>query len=150
LLEHLPSNVRYIKTSLVCIAKYIKNKKINSSAECDSLTADVHNNLFRQKVSYHCIPKTNLIKNGKSKGKSKGKETDKLASIERLSPSIPAKTPKKVNKISKFFKAKAPVHTTNRQGMSYTQASKGRSNTESVLKIKKAFPTLKANNIDSI
>ena len=34
--------------------------------------------------------------------------------------------------------------------MSYTQASKDRSNTESILKIKKVFPTLKANNIDSI
>jgi len=31
LLEHLLSDTRYIKTSLVCIAKYIKNKKIESS-----------------------------------------------------------------------------------------------------------------------
>ena len=31
LLEHLPSDARYIKTSLVCIAKYIENKKINFS-----------------------------------------------------------------------------------------------------------------------
>ena len=92
------------------------------------------------------MPKTNLIKNGKLKGK----ETDKLASIKRLSPLIPAKTPKKVNEIYKFFKAKAPVYTTDRQDMSYTQASKDRSNTESILKIKKVFPTLKANNIDSI
>ena len=34
--------------------------------------------------------------------------------------------------------------------MSYTQASKDKSNTESILKIKEVFPTLKANNIDSI
>jgi len=96
------------------------------------------------------MPKTDLIKNGKLKGK----ETDKLASVKRLFFPIPAKTSKWINEISKFFKAKAPVHTTNRQGMSYTQASKGGSNIgsniESILKIKEAFPTLKTNNINSI
>lgn len=54
------------------------------------------------------MPKMNLIKNGKLKGK----ETDKLASIKKLPFSIPAKTPKEVYKIFKFFKAKAPVCTT--------------------------------------
>ena len=34
--------------------------------------------------------------------------------------------------------------------MSYAQVSKGESNTKSVLKIKEAFPTLKANNINNI
>ena len=34
--------------------------------------------------------------------------------------------------------------------MSYAQVSKGRSNTESILKIKEAFSTLKVNNIDNI
>ena len=34
--------------------------------------------------------------------------------------------------------------------MLYIQASKGENNTESILKIKKAFPTLNANNIDNI
>jgi len=34
--------------------------------------------------------------------------------------------------------------------MSYTQAYKDKSNTESILKIKEIFSTLKANNIDSI
>lgn len=92
------------------------------------------------------MPKMNLIKNGKLKGK----ETDKLASIKKLPFSIPAKTPKEVYKIFKFFKAKAPVCTTNRQGMLYAQASKDRSNTESILKIKEAFLTLKVNNINRI
>ena len=34
--------------------------------------------------------------------------------------------------------------------MSYAQVSKGKSNTESILKIKEAFSTLEANNIDNI
>ena len=29
-LKHLPSNFKNIKKSLICLAKYIKNKKINS------------------------------------------------------------------------------------------------------------------------
>ena len=97
------------------MAKYIENKKIDPSksnnvkdlqgigeaawkfvsafytARWDSLIADVHNNTFRQKVSYNCTLKTNPIKNGKAKKK----DTDKPASIERLSPPIPTKTPRK-------------------------------------------------------
>ena len=56
------------------------------------------------------MPKMNPVKNSKLKDK----ETDKLASIKRLLLSIPVKTPKKVNKISKFFKTKALVCTTNK------------------------------------
>jgi len=44
-------------------------------------------------------PKTNPVKSGKKREKS----TDRLASIEKLPP-IPAKSPKKVNGISKYFK----------------------------------------------
>jgi len=35
LLEHLFSDTRCIKTSIICIAKYIKNKKIKSSKAND-------------------------------------------------------------------------------------------------------------------
>jgi len=48
------------------------------------------------------MPKTNLIKNGKLKGK----ETDKLASIERLSPPIPAKTLSRSMRSPNFSKQK--------------------------------------------
>ena len=88
----------------------------------------------------------NLIKNSKAKGK----KTDKLASVKRLPSPIPTKTSKEVNKISKYFKSKALAHSTNKCSMSYIQISKDGSNTKSILKIKKAFPTLKANNIDNI
>jgi len=76
----------------------------------DLFIADIYNNSFRQKVSYYCMPKINNIKTSKSKSK----EINKLASVERLSPPIPTQTPKEVNEISKFFKAKAPTHITNK------------------------------------
>jgi len=152
------------------MAKYIRNKKIDLTkankindlkdigkatwkfiftfynARWDSLVADTNNNSCRQKVSFHCILKTNPVKNGKLKDK----DNDKLASIKRLSPSIPAKTLKEVNKISKFFKIKAPSHANCNQGMLYAQASKVDSNTESILKIKEVFSILKMKNIDNI
>ena len=127
-MEHLPSDASCIKTSLICMAKYIKNKKINTAKSNDVknlqsigkaawkfvsafykagwnlLIADVHNNTFRQKVSYHYALKTNPVKSSKSRKK----DTNKLANVERLLPLIPAKTPKKINEISKFFKMKKP------------------------------------------
>ena len=108
------------------MAKYIKNKEINLTkvnnvkklqdigeaawkfvsafynVEWDLLIADVYNNSFRQKVSFHYIPKTNPVKNSKPKDK----DIDKQASIKRLPPLISTKIPKKINKISKFFKTK--------------------------------------------
>jgi len=58
--------------------------------------------------------------------------------------------PKEVNKVFKYFKSKASAQSANKQEMLYTQASKGESNIESALKIKEAFPTLNANNINNI
>ena len=119
---------------LICITKYIKNKKIDSSkvnkvkdlqgisetvwkfvsalyhTGWDLLIADVHNNSFRQKVSYYCMLKMNNIKTGKSKSK----EINKLASVKRLPLPISTKTPKEVNEIFKFFKVKAPTHITDK------------------------------------
>jgi len=169
-LEYLPSDTSCIKTSLICMAKYIENKKIDLTKAnevsdlkdigkiawkfisalynmgWDSLVADINNNSFRQKVFFHYTPKTNLVKNSKLKNK----DNNKPASIERLPPSIPTETPKEVNEISKFFKTKALSHANGNWGMSYTQASKVGRNTESFLKIKEAFPILKAKNINSI
>ena len=101
-LEHLSSDANSIKKSLICIAKYIKNKKIDSSKsndiedlKCiseatwkfvsaiyksgwDFLVTNSYNNIFRQKILYHCTLKTNLVKSGKKEKK----DTNKLASIE--------------------------------------------------------------------
>jgi len=92
------------------------------------------------------MPKTTPIKNNKLKDKN----IIKLVRIKRLSFFIPMKTLKKVNEVSKYFKSKTLAQSTNKQGMLYAQASKDRSNTESALKIKKAFLTLNANNINNI
>ena len=73
------------------MAKYIKNKKVNMTksnkindlqgiskatwkfiynAGWNSLVTDIHNNIFRQKISLHCTPKTNLVKNSNIKVES--------------------------------------------------------------------------------
>ena len=152
------------------MARYIENKKIDMTksnninelqgigkaawkfvsifykARWDLLVANVHNNIFRQKVSFYCILKTNPVKIGKSKGK----DTDKPASIERLPSPIPIKTSKEINKISKFFRIKKPTQVNVSQGKSYVQASRTGNNTKDILKIKEAFPTLKAKNIQQM
>jgi len=152
------------------MAKYIKNKKINTTKSNDVknlqsigkaawkfvsafykagwnlLIADVHNNTFRQKVSYYYALKTNPVKSSKSRKK----DTNKLANVERLLPLIPAKTPKKINEISKFFKMKKPSQANASPGKSYVQTSITSSNTKNILKIKEVFPTLKTKNIDNI
>ena len=111
---------------LIYMAKYIKNKKIDTTksnevnnlkdiseatwkfvsafynARWDLLVADVHSNTFRQKVLLHYIPKTNPVKNSNPKDK----KTDKLASIERLSHLISAKTSQRGQKDLKIFQDK--------------------------------------------
>jgi len=64
--------------------------------------------------------------------------------ISTLPPPIPAKSPKEVNEISKYFK-KNSVST---QKKSYIQASSNESNAaRETLKIKKAFPSLQNKKI---
>jgi len=92
------------------------------------------------------MPKTTPIKNSKLKDKN----TVKPVKVKKLPLSIPVKTSKEVNEVSNYFKSKASAQSTDKQGILYAQAYKGRSNTESILKIKKAFFTLNANNIDNI
>jgi len=123
-LEHLLFDASYIKISLIYMAKYIKNKKINIiksnsvkelqgkatwkfistlyNIRWNLLVCNTYNNTFRQKVLYHCIPKTTPVKSGKPNVK----DMTKPASIEKIPSLISIKTSKEVNKISKFFKSK--------------------------------------------
>ena len=80
-------------------------------------------------------PKLNLVKTS-SKGE---KNIEKPANIKKLLPSIPAKLPKKVNKISKFFKKNNSTHRNKETRKLYTQVSHLPNNTRKVLKIKKMF-----------
>jgi len=79
----------------------------------------------------------------------KGKNTVKLVTISLLPPPIPAKSPKEVNEISKYFKKKpAP-----QQKKSYAQASSPTNTTNiarNTLKIKEMFPNLKDHKIEQI
>ena len=68
------------------------------NSEWDTLCID-NNTSFRNKVTLKFTPKINNIP--KNKG---SKETKKLASVSSLPPPIPAKSPKKVKDIMKYFK----------------------------------------------
>jgi len=65
-------------------------------------------------------------------------------------PPIPTKFSQGVNKISKYFKMQKPSQARTSLAKSYTQASMSSSNTKNVLKIKEAFLSLKAKNINNI
>ena len=157
-LEHLTSNADSIRKSMVCMATYIKIKKIKISksnnikdfegigkvawklisfiyeAGWDSLVADNHKNTFRQKISHKFTSQVNLEK----PGKKQETPANKLTSIERLLSLILAKSPKEVNEILKYFKTSKPFMTVLNQAKSYAQSAKNVSNTEKVLKIKAA------------
>ena len=155
---------------MTCIAKYIQNKKIDISKSNDIkdlegiskatwklisfiynsgwnlLIADDYKNSLRQRIASKFTSKVILEKNSK-KGE---KDTNKPARIEKISPLIPAKSLKEVKEISKYFKPIIPTKNNNSKNKSYAQASKTSSNTKEVLKIKEAFLSLKAKNIDNI
>ena len=152
------------------MATYIKNKKIEMSksnnikdfedigkvawklisfiyeTRWDFLVADNHKNTFRQKTSHKFTPWVNLEKLGKKQETSANKPT----SIERLLSLVFVKSSKEVNEISEYFKTSKPSMTAPNQAKSYAQSAKNISNTEEVLKIKMAFPSLKVANIKNI
>ena len=84
---------------------------------------------------------------------SKGKNKINSPYVSMLPPSIPAKSPKEVHEISKFFKKNHPPNVNKK---SYTQVSSNGSNSNSTnmaretLKIKKAFPSLQNKKIEQI
>jgi len=81
---------------------------------------------------------------------SKEKNSLSPANIKRLSPPIPAKTPKEVNEISKFFKSSKSVNSAANKSKSHTQASKQNASIADVIKIKETFPSVGAKEIDQI
>ena len=110
------------------------------------LIADNHSNSFRQKVAF----KFTLIVNLEKKGKKREKVADKPTRIEKIPPLILAKSLKEVKEISKYFKPTKPSNNIKTKITSYVQATKLSGNTKKVLKIKEAFPLLKAKNINNI
>ena len=113
----------------------------------NSLITNNHKNSFRQKIiTFKFTLRVNPEKNGKKREKNSNKST----SIKRLSPLIPAKSLKEVNKISKYFKSNKITKANTNQAKLYAQAVKTSNNTKEVLKIKEAFPFLQAKNIKNI
>ena len=121
-MKHLASDIKNIKESLHRIENYIKDKSVNSNpndiknldsmskavwkflsavydAHWDSLYVDNSKMLFRNKVKSKFNPQASrtLVNN-------KDKETIKPTYVFPLPPLIPAKTPKEVNEILKYFK----------------------------------------------
>jgi len=138
-LEHLASNSKNIRESLNCIAKYISNKQIDPKksnnvenlknvsetiwsliysvyqSSWDLLYTDNNSATLRQKVTSKFTPKVKSVIDSNNGNKYKSVP----ASIEKLSPSILAKLPKKVNQISKFFKNLKQVLVDKTGGKSY-------------------------------
>jgi len=155
-MEYLVSDIKNIKDSLIRMRKYILGKTINGNKAnsvkdlegvgkaawdfissiykvCwDSLIMDDSNILFRNKVKSKFSPQIS-----KMLVKVKDKEVTKLTYISTLPSPILVKSPKKVNKISKYFKKNVPSALKK----SYVQASSSNITIET-LKIKETFPCL--------
>ena len=121
-MEHLASDIKNIKESLHRIGNYNKDKSVNTNpndvknldsvgkavweflsvvydSHWDGLYADDSKTSFRNKVKSKFNPQV-----PQAPVNNKGKETVKPTYISPLSPPISVKTPKEVDKISKYFK----------------------------------------------
>ena len=169
-IEHLGSDIKSIKDSLRFITKYITNKQIELSkandledfkgieeavwnfissvyeANWNTLYTDNNSISLRRKIASKFTPKTPLS----PQRNNKKKNGPSLANINRLPPPIPAKSPKEVNKISKFFKNNKMVNLPTNKSKSYTQASKQNTSMADVIKIKETFLSVSIKEIDQI
>ena len=177
-IEYFASDAKNIKVTINFLAKYIKNKQVNSSmvnelndfdsignaiwnfissvyeAKWDSLYTNQKSNTLRAKISSKFTPRTTPSNNGNKKNIAK----PVLVTINKvpLLPPLPAKTRKKVNVISKCFHSKQSMvenkdqSENNSSSKLYAQASKPSINTSEVLKIKETFPSLSAKKIDQV
>ena len=177
-IEQIASDTKSIKDSLNFMARYISNKKVNSSkanelqdfegigdsiwnflsavyqANWDSFYMDNKSKLLREKIMSKFSTRTvpTAVKNNKEQHKPVPVTIDKVP----LLPPLLVKSKKEVNIISKYFQNKKSLaENLNQVGnnnpvRSYTQATKTSANTLDVLKIKEAFPALNANKTDQV
>ena len=173
-MEHLASNIKNIKDFLCRMGKYIRGKLIDNTnyndikdlegignvvweflssiydSHWDSLYVDNFNTTFRSKVSSKFTSQVLKTLNN-----NKEKEVVKPTFVSPISPPIPAKLQKEVNKLSKYFKKntntqqkKSYVHATSSSKQSNSSASKNI--TRETLKIKKMFPNLPNKKIEEM
>ena len=114
------------------------------NSDWDALSID-NNISFRNKVASKFTLKISNINNPKNKD---SKSDNKLATVSRLPPPIPAKLPKEVKNIVKFFKKNEKSKEKETLRKYYAQASSLDNNTKEVLKIKKAFSNLQEKKIE--
>ena len=177
-IKHFALDSKNIKITLNFLAKYIKNKQVNSSkvnelndfngigdtiwnfissvhkSKWDSLHTNQNTNTLRAKISSKFTPRTAPPNNNNKK------DVAKLVpvSINKVPLPLPllAKTRKEVNVISKYFYFKKSMDENMNQGKnnsfgkSYAQVSKLSINISEVLKIKETFPSLSAKKIDQV
>ena len=156
------------------MVKYISNKKVNSKSSNDledfnstgdvvwnflssvyqsswnSLYTDNRSKSLREKILAKLTPRVVPPTTNKTTKNPNPVTINKAP----LLPSLPAKSKKEVNIISKYFLPNKPLvnnnvnGNSNNSGKSYTQATKLSTNTSEVLKIKKTFPFLNVQKVD--
>ena len=177
-IEHFASDSKNIKVSLNFLAKYIKNKQVNSDkvnklvnfdgmgdaiwnfissvyeTKWNALYTDQKSNTLRTKISSKFTLRLNSPNNSNKKEIAKPVPVT-INKVPPL-PSLLAKTKKEVNAISKYFHPKKSMVENNVQGnntnsgKSYAQASKTLINTSEVLKIKETFLSLNTHKINQV
>ena len=112
----------------------------------DSFYTDNNTNTLRRKIATKFTPNVQQVP------KRPAKETLKsiLASIKKIPPSIPAKSQKEINAISKYFKNKQVENKTPETNKSYAQVFKQDTSMLDVIKIKDMFPSIGAKKINQI
>jgi len=167
-MEHLASDVKNIKDSLIRMCKFILGKSIEDDkannikdlkgvskaawefisslyeVHWDSLIVDNTKTSFRNKIKSKLSPQI-----GKTPVNVKDKDIVKPTYVSPLPPPILAKSPKKVIEILKYFKKNLP----SAQKKSYTQVSSNLSTSniaKETLKIKEAFPNLQNKKIKQV
>jgi len=136
-MKHLGSDIKNIKESLSRMEKYILSKGIDSSkannikdfeglgkaawrfitalytSQWDNLSVDSTNRFFRNNIKLKFSPQV-----VKEATKSKNSNILHFLYVSFFSSPIPAKSAKKINEVSKYFKKQQP---TNYRQKSYTQ-----------------------------
>jgi len=115
-------------------------------ANWDALVTEDNSTSLRRKIVAKFTPRIQPV----SQRNTKENDKPTLANIERILPPIPAKSPKEVNVISKFFKNNKTDNSMLSKAKSYTQASKQNTSMSDIIKIKETFPSIRAKKIDQI
>jgi len=110
----------------------------------DALFTDNKTNTLRKKIASKFTPRLQTTPHRNPKEVNKPSP----ASIERILPPIPAKSQKKVNIISKFFKNKNSENPILAKTKSYMQVSKQNTSMSDVIKIKETFPSIRVEKIN--